>query len=717
MKAFKFAFVLCVAHAALAQFTPPKADKVPHQTPIHGVVLEDDYFWLRQRENPKVKDLLRAERAYCDQMMTQTTERQETLYDEMLDRTQPTDMSLPYRDGNFTYYHRTEEGKPHGFYCRKPYPDPSGTEKEQIIFDANEAAKEHHNFRVGVIRISPNADVAAIATDTEGEGKYTVTFRDLRVDKDLPEKLEGVSGDVAWAADGRTIFYTTLDASHRPDKVFRHALMTKPAQDAMIVHEKDEAFSLAVELSRSQKFVLINSSSKDTSEWSFLNARLAQNKPTIIEPRQKGHVYSVDQHENRFLILTNDGAPNFRLVEAPIDSPGMDSWRELLPGRSDALLENVEAFKGYMVMMYRQSGLPHISIRNYAGVSQEIPTTETSYSLSPEFNPEYNVKNFRYNYTSPITPASIYEIDMDSGETKLLKQQAVNGYDPTLYTVELAQAKTSDGQIVPLTITYKKDLVRNGNAPAVLTGYSAFGVSTAPSFSSDTISLLDRGFVLAEAHARGGSDKGHSWYEDGKLMNKKNTFNDFIAAAEFLIANQYTSPEHLAIRGGAAGGLLMGAVETMRPDLFEVVVAEVPSVDLLNTMLDRTLPLTVTEYGEWGNPEKDQAAFEYIRSYSPYENTRPAKYPSTLLTGGVNDVRGNYWEPAKWAQKLRENNTGSNEILFRVELDAGHGGKGDRNPALHEEAFVQAFILDRLHVPEPEPKDKKEKDKKKKRKK
>jgi len=702
-----------LAQIALAQFTPPKADKVPHQTPIHGVVLEDDYFWLRQRENPKVMSLLKSERAYCDQVMSRTTERQETLYDEMLERIQQTDMSVPYRDGAFTYYDKTEEGKPYKVYCRKAYPETKAT-KEQVIFDANEASKDHRNFRVGAIDISPDGQIAAIATDSDGEEKYTVTFRDLRGDRDLPEKLEGVSGDFAWAADGRTIFYTTLDEAHRPYKLFRHTVMTDPKSDPLIVHEKDEAFVLGVELSRSRKFILITSASKDTSEVSFLNARLGQNRPTIIEPRKKGHEYSVDHHENRFLILTNDGAPNFRLVEAPMDSPGMDSWRELLPGRSDMLLEGIEAFKGYMVLLYRQGGLPHIAIRNYAGVSTDIPTTEPSYSIAPEINVEYNVKNFRYSYTSPITPTSVYEIDMDSGETKLLKQQPVVGYDPTLYTVELVQVKAPDGQTVPMTITHRKDLIRNGNAPAVLSGYSAYGFSAAPAFAGADISLLDRGFVLAEAHSRGGSDKGRSWYDDGKLMHKKNTFTDFISCAEFLIANQYTSPEHLAIRGGSAGGLLMGAVATMRPDLFEVVVAEVPFVDVVNTMLDRTLPLTVTEYDEWGNPEKDQAAFEYIRSYSPYDNTRPAKYPSMLLTGGLNDPRVSFWEPAKWAQKLRENNTGSNEILFKIELDAGHAGMADRYAALHEEAFVQAFILDRLHVPEPEPKDKKEKDKKKK---
>lgn len=688
------------ASVALAQFTPPKADKVPHQTTVHGVVLEDDYFWLRQRDNPKVMSLLKAERAYCDHAMAHTAQRQATLYDEMLERIEQTDMSVPYREGSYTYYTRTEEGKPYPIYCRKAYPDVKS--KEQIIFDANEAAEGSESFRVRTIEISPNGQIAAIATDRNGEEKYTVTFRDLRGDSDLPEKLEGVSGDVAWAADDRTIFYTTLDEAHRPYKLYRHAVMTDPAGDALVYHEKDEAFNLGVKLSRSQKFILIDSSSKDTSEWRFMNARSAQNRTTIIEPRHKGHEYSVEHHENRFLILTNDGAPNFRLVEAPIDQPGMETWREMLPGRSDVLLEGIEVFRSYLALAYRQNGLPKISLRNFSGLSRDIPTTEPSYVIEPEINPEYMAKHFRYDYSSPITPASIYEIDMDSGETKLLKQQPVPGYDPSLYTVELVQVKAPDGNLVPLTITHRKDLVRNGNAPAVLSGYSAYGFSASPSFSSPSISLLDRGFVLAEAHARGGSDNGRTWYDDGKLLKKKNTFTDFIACAEFLIANQYTSPEHLAIRGGSAGGLLMGAVTTMRPDLFEVVVAEVPFVDVVNTMLDPSLPLTITEYDEWGNPGADAVAFEYIRSYSPYDNTKPAKYPNILITSGINDPRVSYWEPAKWAQRLRENNIGANEVLFKIDLDAGHAGMADRYAALREEAFVQAFILDRLRVPEPE---------------
>lgn len=709
-----FVAAVLVAQSALAQFTPPKADKVPHQTHVHGAVLEDDYFWLRQRENPKVMDLLKAERAYCDHAMSRTAERQQTLYDESLDRIQQDDSSVPYRDGGFSYYSRTEEDKPYRIYCRKAYPETKAT-KEQVIFDANEAAEDEKYFRVGTIEISPDGQIAAIATDTGGEEKYTVTFRDLRGDRDLPEKLENVSGDLAWAADGRTIFYTTLDEAHRPYKLFRHTVMTDPKSDPLILHEKDEAFSLGVELSRSRKFIFITSASKDTSEVSFLNARLSQNRPTIIEPRSKGHEYSVDHHENRFLILTNDGAPNFRLVEAPIDQPGMESWRELLPGRSDVLLEDIEAFKGYLAVIYRRDGLPRIAIRNYAGISKDIPTSEPSYSIEPEVNPEYNVKHFRYTYSSPITPTSIYEVDMDSGETKLLKEQPVIDFDPSLYTVELAQVKAPDGQMVPLTIAHKKDIVRNGAAPAVLSGYAAYGVSVAPSFSSADISLLDRGFVLAQAHARGGSDKGRTWYQDGKLMRKKNSFSDFIACAEFLIANQFTSPERLAIRGGSAGGLLVGAAATMRPDLFEVVVAEVPFVDVVNTMLDRTLPLTVTEYDEWGNPEADRSAFEYIRSYSPYDNTAPAKYPNMLLTGGLNDPRVSYWEPAKWAQKLRENNQGSNDVLLKVDLDAGHAGPADRYAAIRDEAFVQAFVLDRLRVPEPVLTEKEKKEKAKKR--
>ncbi len=701
---------LLLGPVALAQPRPPLAEKIPHQTTVHGVTLQDDYFWLRERDNLKVLALLKDEQAYCEQVMSRTQDRQKILYQEMLARIEQTDSTVPYRKGAFTYYNRTVEGKPYRIYCRKAYPEGSG--KEQVILDANVAASGHRNFRVGTIDVSPDGQLAAIATDYDGEEKYTITFRDLRGNHDLPEKLVGASGDTAWATDGRSFFYTTIDDAHRPFKLFRHTVATDQSKDALVLHEKDDAFFLSVELTRSEKFVLINSSSKDTSEWSYLPARKPQTAPTIIEPREKGHEYSVDHHESRFLILTNDGAKNFRLVEAPIDSPTREAWRELLPGKPDVLLEGIEAFRGHLVVAYRQNGLPHLAIRTYSGVSREIPTDEPSYVIRPDNNPEYTSKTFRYAYSSPITPESIYDIDMDSDETTLLKRQPVHGYDPTLYTVELAQVKVSDGQLVPLTISYKKGLNRDGNAPALLAGYSAYGFSAAPSFSSSDVSLLDRGMIIAEAHSRGGSDKGRDWYDNGKLMQKKNTFTDFIACAEFLVANQYTSPEHLAIRGGSAGGLLMGAVATMRPDLFQVVVAEVPFVDVINTMLDPSLPLTVTEYDEWGNPGADRAAFDYMRSYSPYDNTRPAKYPHMLLTGGLNDPRVSYWEPAKWAQKLRENNKGSNEILFKVDLDAGHGGMADRYAALKDEAFVQAFILDRLAVPEPDPKAKKEKKKK-----
>lgn len=701
-----------LAGGADAQSVAPKAEKKPHSTNIHGITLQDDYFWLREKDNPQVLELMRAERAYCDAAMAHTQERQETLYQEMVDRLQQTDISVPYRKGAWTYYTRTEEGKPYRIHCRKPYPEVKGG-KEQIIFDANKEADGNRNFRVGTISISPDGQLAAIATDLDGGEKYTVKLRDLRGTEtaDLPETLKDVSGNLAWSADSRTLFYTTLDDAHRADKVYRHSVGTNPAGDQFVYHEKDEAFSVRVRLTRSERYLLIGSESKDTSEWRFLNARKPTEPLTVIEPRRKGLEYSADHHENRFLILTNDGAKNFRLVEAPIDSPGMETWREMLPGRSDVLLEGIDVFKGYLVIRYRQNGLPKLAVRNFGGSQREVPTPEPSYVLGPETNLEYNVKTFRYNYASPITPQSVYEMDMDSGESTLLKQQAVIGYDPHLYQVELVQVTSADGQQIPMTISHRKGLVHNGNAPALLSGYASYGSSARPGFSSAAVSLMDRGFVLAQAHCRGGSDKGRSWYEDGKLMKKKNTFNDFITCAEFLIANQYTSPEKMAIRGGSAGGLLVGAAMTMRPDLFEAVVAQVPFVDVINTMLDPSLPLTITEYDEWGNPGASAAAFEYILSYSPYDNTKSAKYPSVLLTAGLNDPRVSYWEPAKWAQKLRANNQGSGEVLFKIELDAGHGGMADRYAAMREEAFVQAFILDKLKVPEPvvDPKKKKKK--------
>lgn len=692
-----------VATVAAAQ-TPPRAEKIPHTITVHGVTLSDEYFWLRERNDPvlgpKVMEHLKAERAYCDAAMAHTGERQQTLYDEMVARLQQTDMSVPHRKGKWSYYTRNVEGKPYKIYCRKPLPDG----EEQVILDANKAAEGQRNFRVGGMEISPDGRVAAIAIDLNGAEKYELRFRDLAANADLSYKIPETAGELAWAGDSRTVFYTTLDPMMRPYRVYRHSIGSDPSTDTLVYEEKDDQFFVSIAMTRSERFVLIELQSRDTSEWRFIPANAPRTPPTMIEPREKGHEYKVEHHDNRFLILTNDGAKNFRLVEAPIEAPGRETWREIRAGRSDVLMERVLAFKNHFVLAYRQNAMPHLSITAFKGVTKEIETAEPSYVLFPEMNEEYDSPTFRYSYTSPITPSSVYDIHMDSGEKELLKRQPVIGYDPSLYTVEFVKAVATDGTPIPLTIWYKRDVPRDGTAPAFLEGYSAYGFSAMPTFSSAAISLLDRGVVLAEAHSRGGSDMGRTWYEDGKLMKKRNTFTDFIACAEYLIEKKYTNPSRLAIRGGSAGGLLMGAVTTMRPELFGAVVAQVPFVDTLNTMLDPTLPLTINEYDEWGNPTASKQAFDYIRSYSPYDNTRPARYPHVLLTSGINDPRVSYFEPAKWAQRLRDNNQADTQVLFKIELDAGHGSFADRYAAMKDEAFVQAFVLDRLGVAEPDPK-------------
>ena len=689
--------------------TTPRVQKIPHETTIHGVTLQDEYFWLRQRNDPvlgpKVIEHLKAERAYCDAAMAHTSERQRVLYDEMVARVQQTDTSVPYRMGKWSYYTRNVEGKPYKIYCRKPLPDG----EEQIILDANKAAEGQRNFRVGGMEISPDARVAAFAIDLNGAEKYEIRFRDLAANADLSYTIPDTAGEIAWASDSRTVFYTTLDQTMRPYRVHRHSIGADPATDAIVYEEKDDQFFVSIETTRSGRFVMIQLESRDTTEWRFIPAANPRVTPVVIEPREKGHEYKVEHHEGRFLILTNDGAKNFRLVEAPTEAPGRENWREIRAGRPDVLMERVLAFKNHFVLAYRQNAMPHLSITAFRGVTKEIETSEPSYVIFPEMNEEYDTDTFRYSYTSPITPMSVYAVQMDSAEKTLLKQQPVIGYDPSLYTVEFVQAVATDGTPIPLTITYKKDTPRDGTAPALLEGYSAYGLSAIPNFWSHAVSLLDRGFVLAEAHCRGGSDMGRSWYDDGKLMKKRNTFTDFIACAEYLVEKKYTNPPRLAIRRGSAGGLLMGAVTTMRPDLFGAVIAHVPFVDTLNTMLDPTLPLTINEYDEWGNPTASKEAFDYIRSYSPYDNTRPARYPHILLTSGINDPRVSYFEPAKWALRLRDNNQADTQVLFKIELDAGHGSFADRYAAMKDEAFVQAFVLDRLGVAEPDVKKQKKK--------
>lgn len=691
------------AAGTASSVAPPRAERIVHETVVHGQTLRDEYFWLRRRDDPtlgpRVLEHLRAERAYADAAMAHTAARQETLYQEMLGRVQQTDSTAPVRHGAYLYYTRFEEGKALPIYARKPYPDGP----EQILIDANKAGEGRRNFRVRGVEPSPDHEFLAIVTDVGGEEKFTITFRDLRTDADLPAKIEGVAGAVAWGGDSRSVFYTTLDETMRPAGVRRHALGTETSKDELVYHEPDEAFYVNVELTRSERYVLISSASKETTEWRYIPARSPQQRPVVIAPRRRGHQYFVEHHEGRFLIRTNDTgeSPNFRLVEAPIEMPGEELWRELLPHRSDTLMTDVLAFREHLVVAVRRGGLPGLVIRPFRGSERIVETDEASFVLEPEENPEYDTRTLRYEYSSPVTPRSVYEIHMDSGERTLLKRANVPTYDASKYAVELVQVPAADGERVPLTLVYRKDLVRDGSAPALLEGYAAYGISAQPSFNSRTVSLLDRGFVLAEAHARGGSDKGRAWYDAGRLAKKKNSFTDFIACAQWLIDNKYTSPARLGIIGGSAGGLLVGAATTMRPELFGAVVAQVPFVDVINTMLDESIPLTVTEFDEWGNPGADPEAFRTILAYSPYDNTRPARYPHILLTAGLNDPRVPYWEPAKWAQRLRDNNTGDSLVLLRIDLDAGHGGFSDRYQALRDAAFVQAFLLDRLGVPEP----------------
>lgn len=681
---------------------PPRAEKIPRETVVHGITLQDDYFWFRQKDDPtlgpKMLDLLRAERAYCDAAMAHTQALQDRLAAEMRDRLQPGDTSVPAREGEWLYFTRSVEGQPFQVHCRRRVPDGA----EQVIIDPNVESKGRAGFGLGTIEISPDARIAAIPIDVGGGERYTVRFRDLTTDAYLPVEIADTNGQVAWAADNATVFFARADEKNRPAKVLCRSIVS-PDTERLVFEEPDEAFLVDLSSSRSGAFVLINSAAKDTSECRVISTSAPDVEPRVIEPRRRGVEYAVDHQAGEFVILVNDTGANFRLIRTPQDATTSSNWREIIAHDPRTLLEKVECFRGFVAVTARTAGLPRLMVLPSGDAKKpdppwDVTMSEPSFTLWGSKNLDFDATTYRFNYTSPITPVSTFEVDVVTHERRLLKQQQIKGFDRERYAVEVAQVRSHDGAMVPMTIAYRKDTPRNGSAAALLFGYGAYGVPVYPAFRNEQLSLLDRGFVLADAHVRGGSDKGRDWYADGKLRHKKNTFLDFIACAEHLVANKYAAPKRVAAHGGSAGGTLMGAVVTMRPDLFGAIVAYVPFVDLVNTMLDSSIAYTVNEFDEWGNPGASKEDFEYMLSYSPYENTRPAAYPPILILAGYNDPRVPYWEPAKWAQRLRENNTAKTPVLFRIDVDAGHFGAADKNKAIREEAFVKAFLLESLGV-------------------
>lgn len=675
---------------------PPVAERISHAQTVHGHTLTDDYHWLRDRDDPKVVEYLQAENQYTQALMAHTKPLQERLYEEMKGRIKETDLTVPVKIDDYYYYTRTFEGKQYRVHCRKRG---SLDSSEEILLDQNELAKGHDYFRVGVFAVSPSHRLLAYSTDTAGSEMFTLRIKDLESGKLLSDEIPKTYYSVVWANDDRTVFYTTLDSAKRPYKVFKHTLGADPSTDQLVYHEPDEKYHVGVSKTRSRRFILLSSNSMVTHEVRFLDADRPAEEFKIIHPRQQGMEYSVEHHSDHFYMVTNDQAKNFKLMTTPTAKPSKDNWTEVIAHRPTVKIDDVDAFQDHLVIYEREAGLRKMRVQSLAdGKEFYPPFPEPVYTFSAMDNEEFATSVIRFNYTSLITPPSVFDYDMKTRTRELMKQDEVlGGYDQSQYLSQRQSATAVDGTAIPISLVYKRGMVRNGASPMLLYGYGSYGASMDPRFSSNRLSLLDRGFIFAIAHIRGGGEMGRPWYEDGKLLNKKNTFTDFIACAEHLIAQEYTSPGRLAIQGGSAGGLLMGAVTNMRPDLFKAVVAQVPFVDVINTMLDASIPLAVIEYEEWGNPN-DPAYYDYMRSYSPYDNVEPKAYPNILITAGLNDPRVAYWEPAKWTAKLRSAKTNDNRLLMRTNMGAGHGGASGRYDYLKEIAFDYAFILDTLGV-------------------
>ena len=690
-------FIMSVNLQTQAQgLTPPAAKKFPKNDTLPGEVRIDNYYWLRDRNNPDVISYLEAENQYTQAMMKHTEKLQKDLYKELLGRIKETDLTVPVKIDDYYYYTRTEQGKQYSIYCRKKV---SLEAPEEITLNPNELAQGHKYFRLGVYEISPDHKLLAYSIDTTGSESYGLFIKDLATGKLFPEQIENTSYSVQWANDNQTIFYNTLDEAKRPFKLFRHKLGTRPDEDVLVYHEPDEAYYLDVSKTKSRKYLILSLVSNTTTEVHHLDADNPLQQFKIIHPRQKEMEYHLAHHGDKFYILTNDNARNFKLMGAPVSDPAKSNWKEIIPPSDSIKLDNLETFRDHLVIYERQRGLKKIRIINLNdNQSQYVDFPEPVYTFFSSGNPDFNTKLLRFNYMSLVTPNSVFDYDMEAKTRELKKQEEVLGsYDPSQYQSERIFATADDGTQIPISLVYKKGMKRDGNNPLYLYGYGSYGASMDPFFNSNRLTLLDRGFIYAIAHIRGGGEMGRYWYDQGKLLNKKNTFTDFIACAQHLIKEKYTSSEELVISGGSAGGLLMGAVANMRPDLFKVVVAKVPFVDVVNTMLDASIPLTVTEYEEWGNPN-EKRYLDYMKSYSPYDNVTAQDYPNLLITAGLNDPRVAYWEPSKWAAKLRALKTDHNILLLKVNLGAGHGGPSGRYEQLKETAFEFAFIFEILGI-------------------
>lgn len=682
--------------------TPPVAKKVPAERTHHGDTVIDEYSWLTVKDDADTITYLEAENAYTQAVTGHLADLQEDVFQEIKSRTQETDLSVPTRKGGWWYYSRTEEGKQYGIQCRLPALSESPPELtpgkpldgEQVLVDGNELAGDSPFFAVGTTAVSPDARLLAYSTDFSGNERFTLRFRDLDSGEVLPDEIPGVFYGGAWSADGTAFFYTTIDEAWRPYRVHRHIVGTPAADDVLVYEETDERFWVGIGLTRSERFLVLSAGSKITSEVRILDAEFPTGEFAVVRPRVTGVEYALDHADGHFFVLHNEGARNFELATAPIDDPA--TWTPLIEHREDTRLLDVQAFAGHAAVYFRRDGLTGIRVLPQGGEPYEIEFPEAIHSAAPAGNPEFQTSRLRLAYTSMVTPPSVYDYDLASNELILLKRRAVlGGYEPDDYEQFRDWAVAEDGTRVPVSIVRRKGTT--GPAPTVLYGYGSYETSIDPSFSVARLSLLDRGFVFAIAHVRGGGEMGRQWYEDGKLLRKKNTFTDFVAVARHMKEAGWSGP--VVARGGSAGGLLMGAVVNLAPEVFAGVVAEVPFVDALNTILDPTLPLTVIEWDEWGDPLHNADVYAYMKSYTPYENVDDRVYPPILAITSLNDTRVFYHEPAKWVARLRAT-AGGGPFLLKTEMGAGHGGRSGRYDAWREEAFTLSWILDRAGSPD-----------------
>ena len=673
--------------------TPPLAKKDPKTTTIHGETLVDDYFWLREKANPAVISYLEAENVYTAAVTKPLEAKADALYREMRGRIQEADVDVPYRLGDFYYYTRTERGKQYPIHARKRG---SLDAPEEVMLDLNEMAKGEKFLSVSTTSVSDDGNLLAYLVDVTGFRLYALRVKDLRTGKLLPDRIEKVNSPV-WSADDKTIFYVAEDAAKRPYRLMRHEVGSS-GPDAPVHEERDELYRLRASRSKDRKYLFFESSSSDTSEVRILAADSPGDPLRVLIPREVGHEYDAEHRDGLLYLRTNKDAKNFKVVTAPLADPSPSNWKPFVPHRPEFNVAGLAVFRDFAVVSGREGGLPRLEVLDYQGGSHRVEFPEPAYTVMGDRNPEFAATTYRLRYQSLVTPSSVYDYDPARRSLRLLKRtEVLGGYDPANYFSEWTHASATDGTQVPISLVYRKGTKLDGSSPLLLYGYGSYGSPMAVSFSSPRLSLLDRGVIYAQAHIRGGGDLGEPWHDQGKMMAKRNTFTDFIAVADHLVAKGYTSHQKLAIRGGSAGGLLIGAVVNLRPDLARVAVLEVPFVDVLNTMLDASLPLTVQEYLEWGNPNV-KAEFDYMKTYCPYTNLAKGPYPSILVRTSLNDSQVMYWEPAKYVAKLRTLKTDANPLLLKVNMAAGHGGASGRFDALKEQAFLDAFLLDQLGV-------------------